>query len=60
MLLVRGHHLELHVTPAGHGAPGTLDNQGNVPVAVSDLKSDINDIIKLENWKIPESVFTWV
>ena len=34
--------LELHVTPAGHGAPGTQDNQGYVPVTVCDLESDEN------------------
>ena len=45
VFLVRSHHLELHVTPAGHGAPGTLDDQGYVSVAVCDLKSDESFLI---------------
>ena len=41
VLPVRGHHLELHVPGAGEGAPGALDDQGNVTVSVCDLKSDM-------------------
>ena len=38
VLPVRRHHLELHVSGAGEGAPGPLDDQRHVTVRVSDLK----------------------
>ena len=41
VLPVRRHHLELHVTGAGEGTPGALDDQGHVTVSISDLKSII-------------------
>ena len=40
VLAVRSHHLELHLTGAGHGAPGAQHYQRHVACRVSNLKPE--------------------
>ena len=40
VLAVRSHHLELHLSAAGHGEPGALHYQRNVACRVSNLKPE--------------------